>query len=96
MGFIFGIILVAGMCYVIYQHFATPFRAISQAKKIKQEEKMVKTITEDEVFKKRLKSLGKSLEENKITKEEFEEMFAELLKERKEELFNNSNSENDN
>lgn len=95
MAFIFGMILVTGMVYIIYEHFATPFRAISQAKKIKQEEKMVKIITEDEVFKKRLKLLGKSLEENKITKEEFEEMFTELVKERKEELFNNPNSEND-
>ncbi len=93
--FIFGIILIWFMGYLIYNHFATPFKIINETNKEKEMAKLIsekcKVVLEDNIFQERIAPIKTALENNEITNEKFQEIFVELFKERTKEIFNNGN-----
>jgi hypothetical protein len=91
MGSILGILLVVGMCYVIYQHFAAPFKKISAAKKQKQfiddfHEKMNK-VKNDDLYKRRKRLMDEALVNKLLTQEEYDELSYRIYSERENDMF---------
>lgn len=89
---IFVLFLLGGMCYALYQHFASPFKTISNIKKIKETSNKIENIITDETFKKRIEPANIALKEGKLTQEKYEIIFKELILERLNELYGNDNN----
>lgn len=91
MGSILGILLVVGMCYVIYQHFAAPFKKISAAKKQQQfiadfNEKM-NMVKNDDIFKRRKKYIEEALANKVLTQDEYDGLNYRIYAERENDMF---------
>ena len=98
MAFIFGILLTVGMWYIVYQHFATPFKLLKKSKELKkltndinkfeeENKKIANEILNDPVYQKRIAPLKQDLTNEEITYETFKEISKELAKERYYELY---------
>lgn len=104
MAFIFGILLTVGMCYIVYQHFATPFKLLKKSKELKkltndinkfeeENKKIANEILNDPVYQKRIAPLKQDLINEEITYELYKEICNELAKERYYELYNDEEDE---
>ena len=106
MAFIFGILLTIGMWYIVYQHFATPFKILKKTKEIKkitnelnkfneESEKIVEEILNDSIYQERVAPLKQELINGEITYEKFKEICTELAKERYYELYKDDEYDGD-
>lgn len=81
------------LVYVVYQHFAAPFKNIKRAKQqkllVKALSDRVKNVMCDEVFLDRIKGFKKALDQKTITQEEYDKIVADIYKEREKEMFPN-------
>lgn len=81
------IFLAIGLVYVIYEHYAAPIRSIVNAKK---KGEVIKRISNDPIFIRRINPYKDKLNNGKITDEEFAEIYTELFNERVDELINSN------
>ena len=90
---ILGLLIPIVMVYVVYQHFAAPFKNIKRAKqqKILMEalSDRIKTVMCDEVFLDRIKGFKKALDQKTITQEEYDKIVADIYKQREKDMFPN-------
>lgn len=86
-GVIFGLFLSVAGFYVVYQHYAAPFKKLKQAKEIKQTSNELKELLEnDEILQNRLETVKKEIEKNpNLTNEEKTELITDVIKQRYEE-----------
>lgn len=96
---ILGLLLVAGMGYIIYQHYAAPFKAIKQAKETKANiEKNAKIMQDmaqnDKVLQERLDFLLNSEEYKNLPNDKQGELLADTIVERFNEVRRQQNNEN--
>lgn len=98
MAFIIGILLTIGMWYIVYQHFAAPFKLLKKSKELKkltndinkfeeENKKIANEILNDPIYQKRIAPLKQDLINEEITYETFKEISKELAKERYYELY---------
>lgn len=91
MGGILGILLVVGMCYVIYQHYVAPFKAISRRKTsqkyVEEETNKINATLKDDVFKRRQRFADEALDNKLLTQEEYDEIVVRMLTKRQNDLF---------
>ena len=105
MAFILGILLTGGMWYIVYQHYARPFKNLKKAKdlyetanKIKKldedSEQITNKIINDKIYQERIAPLKQDLINKEITYEIYKEICNELAKERYYELYKDNCIEN--
>ena len=95
---IIGLLLTAGMFYVVYEHYATPFKNIKkykqQKKKMNDKIEVLKEAFEDEALKEDLEEVKKAYDNNEISEEKYNEIVTTLILDKMNGI-ENKNTENE-
>lgn len=93
LGLIMGTGMFIAMCYILYQHFTTPFKNLSKANKIKKLTPVIKEILNDEAVNEKITIITKELENKNINNNQYKELLKEILFDKYKELYKDNQEE---